>query len=380
MPSRARTWRRLGIFATPYLIIGSLLFLSLQYTGEFLPVRYVAWLQSKGVPFLYLPATSDHNFRLKVEAAKAIRPEVLVIGPSRANQFRSAMFKPMSFYNAGNSVYVLRDYQRMLEEMGAPLPRVVVFSLDFYFFNDEWDAGRGGYVSYDDVGAWGSAEHRTMLSQYVKFVKRNPLLLLPFRTDPYSGVPALGFQAAQRGKGFRIDGSIQYGDVLRGDFANAGVNPVAVDVRRVERGRRPFLFGDRLDTERLQDLSRLAEFARSHNVTLVGVTMPYAPEMVTAMDNSPRHEIWRQFLLPQTAQWFRSLGIVYFDFTRLESFGGRADEFVDGFHASETAILRMLLAMTRNPEFAGLLPRLERGELERKLQNATALEAYKNDF
>ncbi len=380
MPSRARLWRRLVIFAAPYLAIGLLLFLSLLYSGEFLPVRYVAWLQSKGVQFLYLPAASDHNFKLKLEAARLIRPEVLVIGPSRANQFRSAMFKPMSFYNAGNSVYVLRDYQRFLEEMGTPLPRVVIFSLDFYYFNNAWDAGIGENISYDDVAGWGTAEHRTMLSQYVRFVKRNPLLLLPFQTDPYSGVPALGLQATQRGKGFRRDGSIQYGDLLRGDLANAGINPVSVDAKRIDVGRRPFLFGDKLDSERLQDLDRLAKFARSHGVTLVGITMPYAPEIVTAMDKSPRHEIWREFLSSQTAQWFSSLGIVYFDFTRLESFSGRADEFVDGLHASESGVLRMLVAMMRKPEFSHLLPGVGRRDLELKLQSATPLEAYKNDF
>ena len=53
------------------------------------------------------------------------------------------MFRPAVFYNAGNCIYTQRDYRRMLEDIGNDTPRVIIFAIDFYTFNNDWDATFG---------------------------------------------------------------------------------------------------------------------------------------------------------------------------------------------------------------------------------------------
>jgi hypothetical protein len=101
--------------------------------------------------------------------------------------------------------------------------------------------------------------------------------------------------------------------------------------------------------------------------------MPFAPPVLNVIEGSPLYQAWREFESPQT-------GIIYFDFSRLESFAGHADEFADPFHPSEPAYLRMLLTMLREPAFRALFPKLDPSLLEARLKQATPLEVYRNEF
>ncbi len=108
--------------------------------------------------------------------------------------------------------------------------------------------------------------------------------------------------------------------------------------------------------------------------------MPYDPAVVRALNESPGHGSWREFQDNAFGEWLRGLGVVYFNFTRLETFGGRPDEFVDPFHPSETAYLRMLLNMLSTPAFRHLLPELRPQPLMHRLRSASALEVFRNEF
>ena len=108
--------------------------------------------------------------------------------------------------------------------------------------------------------------------------------------------------------------------------------------------------------------------------------MPFAPEVVRALDGSPHHEIWKVFQSDQTRKWLQDLGILFFDFTRLDSFGGKSDEFVDPFHPSEPAYIRMLLTMLCNPTFRSIFPKMNANDLKDRLGKSSRLEAFRNEF
>lgn len=74
------------------------------------------------------------------------------------------------------------------------------------------------------------------------------------------------------------------------------------------------------------------------------------------------------------------MGIHYFNVTDLSSFDGRDDEFVDAFHPSEPACIRMLITMLRDPAVRALLPGVDAAALGRLLASATSLEAVRNQF
>ena len=136
----------------------------------------------------------------------------------------------------------------------------------------------------------------------------------------------------------------------------------------------------RLDNAVLHEFERFTELARQKGITLVGVTMPFVPEVTRAIEQSTLYQAWRQFEGPQTKEWIRNQGVIYFDFTKLESFGGRPDEFVDPFHPSEPAYVRMLIAMLADPKFRALVPDLGINGLQERLKHAGPTKAYRNDF
>jgi hypothetical protein len=366
---------RLSGFLLPLVLIGLLVAGTVARTGELLPVSFVAWLQTFNRPFIYLAQFSDHTYRLKVDAARLLRPDVLVMGSSRANQWRSAMFNPQTFYNAGNSIYPQRDFRQMLEDLGDYAPRVIIFSLDFYTFNNTWDQ-RFALVSHGDLGALNSAETADISRQFLDTAKSDPLEFSLNPREPLYGVPALGLMAARNGSGFRIDGSYQYGGHILGD---PGVSLESA-VQRVALGEKPFQPGRQIDQEQRREFERFVDLARKKGVVLVGITAPFAPALVEALDRSPQHEIWRDFQKPEFSDWIRRQGVIYFNFTHLESFGGKADEFADPFHPSEPADIRMLLTMLREPAFRALFPKLDPLSLEARLKQASRFEAYRNEF
>jgi len=342
-------------------------------TGEVVPVRWVAWAATKHHPFIYLPRLSDHSFYLKLQAARLKRPDILVLGTSRSNQWRSAMFAPYTFYNSGNAIDPIKDFPRFLEEMGSPFPKVIIFSLDFFTFDNTW-AARFVNLAHGDIQG---AEYATLLKELVVQAWANPQILRK-PVDPAYHVPAIGLTASGYGNGFRLDGSFQYGQSLKsGPLAAIDV---ARAIHRIEIGEEPFLFSQALDAEQLHELKRFADLARKHSIALVAVTMPFPHAEIEAVENSQRHGNWKEFERQTFKDWIAGQGIIYFDFTHTESFNGNEGEFVDGFHPTETAYVRMLLSMLKDPRFKSLMPKVSEQMLVRRLQTATTHEVFRNEF
>ncbi len=294
------------------------------------------------------------------------------------NQWRSAMFKPNRFFNASNCLYTQADYRRFLEDLGSFAPRVIIFSLDFYTFNPRYDEFFKN-VSYGGLDGLGSSEIRRILRSLFADAARNPTILWPFQREPLYGVPALGLHAARTGTGFRIDGSYQYGAILR-QRPDAGSVSIEGAVARVTNGTVPFLTADHMNADRRAEFERFVSAARARGIKMIAITMPFAPQIQEALDRSTRHGIQKEFQNRATADWIRRLGVTYFNFSDLDSFGGLPEEFVDPFHPSEKAYLRMLLTMLRDPDVSEFLSDLDRTELERRLADAKPYEVYQNEF
>src|SRR6266508_6836051 len=118
--------KRLVLFVGPFVTVATLATLASISTGETIPVRFVAWLQTFNRPFVFLPKLSDHTYKLKQEAIRLRKPQILVLGSSRTNQWRSAMFRPEEFYNGGNAIFLHRDFARILRQFGDYAPRVII--------------------------------------------------------------------------------------------------------------------------------------------------------------------------------------------------------------------------------------------------------------
>jgi len=371
--SRSRLVRRILLYAAPYLAIGVVVAALGIRTGEFVPARLAAWEQSSGHPMLYLPRLTDHSFALKTAGADFQKPEILALGASRANQWRSAMFEA-DFFNAAQAVYTFKHYTEFLQHIEPNGPGVIIISVDFYNFSDDWndlfaDAQKKDLNPFD-------LQQLPVIS-LVKELVKNPIAVFDDDRDPIYGVPAIGLSAQRIGAGYRIDGSLQYGMEISGNFAGSVSTDQALE--RVTTGSSPFQFGDALSTQSFKDLSNFLDLAESRNIQVIGITMPYEPRLADALEASPGHGIWREFRGSKVQEYFQQRAVPYFDFSDIESFDGRASEFVDPFHASEPAYLRILLEMSKNTDVARLLA-LDAERLASWLDGSTNLEVFRNTF
>jgi len=361
----------------PYALVGVAATTVLEATGELISVDTVERLRAIGVPFIYQSKLSDHTYRLKLTAAAARQPQILVLGPSRMLQWRSAMFRPYSFYNAAQVANTQSDFRRFFDDVGYS-PTVVLFSLEFFTLHPTWDEIFRNR-SYADRGGLGSAEQATILRKLWPLVVEDPALLFRWPREPIYGLRAFGLRAVETGAGTRRDGSWHYGGIIAG-WPGQGVDSIEETLARIRVGAPPFPAADQLDPDQMQELERFARVARERGIRLIGITPPFSPEAAEALDRSPGHGNWRQFQSDATADWIRAQGIQYFNYTRLSSFDGRKEEFVDPFHPSEPASVRMLLAMLRDPTIRLWLPGIDENDLRHHLAAATRYEVYRNEY
>jgi hypothetical protein len=365
--------RRVAIFMIPLASVTIVVTCLAGMTGEIVPARWVAWAETKHHPFTYLPKFSDHTFYLKLHAAELERPDVLVLGSSRTNQWRSAMFAPYTFYNSGNAIDPLKDFSLFLERMGPPFPKVIIFSLDFFTFNNTW-AARFTNLAHGDIEG---NEYALILKKLATEIWSNPAVLRA-PVDPVYHVPAVGIFANSLGIGFRIDGSFQYGQQF--DSSGLEEDKIAGGIERIRQGEEPFQFASGIDAKQLDELKRFADLAHKHSIALVAVTMPYPHAEIEAVEKSDRHGIWKEFERQTFRDWIAHQSIIYFDFTHTESFHGNEIEFIDAFHPTETAYVRMLLSMLKDARFKALLPDISEDLLARKLRTATTYQVFRNEF
>src|SRR5438552_8112008 len=108
------------------------------YGGEFTPLRQIAAAQAEQTPLLYGRAYRDNLFAYKLIATQFRKPEVLVLGSSRVQQFRSLLFNKngTAFYNAGRATQSIYETRQFLEALDpSTLPKVLILGLDQPWFD-----------------------------------------------------------------------------------------------------------------------------------------------------------------------------------------------------------------------------------------------------
>src|SRR5690606_20825050 len=97
-------------------------------------------LQADEPLMVYLPVGAgvpEHN-QYKVLAVARSRPEIVVVGSSRATTFRREMFarQPEAFYNAATLASIPETVALLVSHLPAdPPPRILVLGIDPDFFN-----------------------------------------------------------------------------------------------------------------------------------------------------------------------------------------------------------------------------------------------------
>lgn len=342
-------WRKLIVFLLPFAAAFFALTGVLVYLGESMPLSWVVSLQQRDDSVLYRPMYGNRDQQFKLMSVNARRPEVLALGSSRILQFRAGFFnrRPEAFYNAAAPAWRLEQVADLLYSISEDaLPRILILAIDPPWFNDAYEGDTfPGAVS--DIEQMFLAD-RSVLQDILtgRDLGRPGFAPADYlrRAEPGgSGGLALGLRAIRDGHGFRSDGSEQYGDFLVAGWLwqpQMRENHIAM----MRRGEDMYVFGDTVSATALADLARLLDFAVEHDITVIGFLPAYAPDLWDRMIARGNHT-YVSALTPRLAAEFAARDFPFFDFSDGASVATGADEFFDGWHASELSNLRLYLKL-----------------------------------
>ena len=343
-------WIKLGIFLTPILLyLGSTMGLGFR-AGEFTSLRAVAERQAGSAPLTYGRAYRDNYFAFKLVSARVRKPRLLVLGSSRAMQFRAQLASrdPAAFYNAGGAVQGIFEVKPFLEGLAShdALPRILILGLDQPWFN----SNSPRVMIRNRMQAQLDEEETTPLNRALNVSKSIFLDMVKGQidprqvlagTDPHTGLPALGLSALLKGSGFRNDGSYQYGS-----FANPQPTPsrLAEGFQRLKDNSDHFAGGDRVGSPALRELESLLAYCRDKGILVYGYSPPYAPSICAAMATDGKHA-YLKASADSLAGIFARAGRPYADFSDPTAIGGTDGDMIDAFHGSERLYLGIFLSL-----------------------------------
>ena len=129
------------LFLLPIMLVISLFSAVFFASRENCNTREVALRMASGEPTLLGLAYRDNTRSMKHLIATEVGADVLVLGTSRAMQFRGQFFYTESFFNAGGGVASLQEVLFFLQNLPEDaLPDTIIVVLDQYFYNPTWGA------------------------------------------------------------------------------------------------------------------------------------------------------------------------------------------------------------------------------------------------
>ena len=334
---------KLILYALPFAIPFGLLCGFMIYSGEAMPLDWVARMQLSDEPILYRPRYGNRDLDFKVISANLRQPQVMTLGSSRVLQFRSLFFnqQPHAFYNGGAPAWTLDTVRQLLDRLTFA-PKVLIIGLDQPWFDDAYVPD----VLPDQVSDF------THLFQVNRSLMQDVFAGQSFdigrylaRVEPGHGGLALGLRAIRDGHGFRNDGSEQYGDFLVAHFLYPQ-NERQHHLDMLRDGQQMYVYGDTVSAKRVQQLTDLLIWCKARGITVIGFQPSFMPTLYQKLIADGNHTYVAKLdaaLSPLFAQY----GDFYFNFADSSKLGETDDDFFDGWHASEKINLRMYTQMLK---------------------------------
>jgi hypothetical protein len=375
-----RLLTNLTLFLLPLVLLLLPGFVVLHAAGEFMSFKRVGRLSRSSQPLLAGPAYTNYLRELKTYETNARRPEVLVLGSSRAGQFRSGFLKdPAAFYNASLATNSFISYRYFIESMGASVPDVVIVDmLQPYFgpanprfpviapnpFGGNGDRNRGSESDgerkwrsvFDDYvdgfnstigtffrdGAWWKV--------YADYAAGKYTLGDVFNTRD-SRVTVIGLRALTTSDGTRNDGSDRYGKILTSHIEQRRVQEdIAAMVAAVSDDAVSYDYGPEISSDAIEVLRQFLQSCKDRGIFVIGFLPPMPPALYKAMQARPNAVYAQSFrTLPATLRdIYTAYGFDFYDFEDPSPFGGSDREMVNPTHGSEKMYLRFFIEMAEN--------------------------------
>lgn len=310
-------------------------------SGELFSAKKLAQMQSKK-DIYYGSAFNQNAYSYKLELIKINKPDIVAIGSSRIMQLRKEMFTT-SFINAGGAVNDVFEANAFVDHiLSIYTPKVVIFSVDDWWFNEKSKSSIANNPKEDESSYITPEklinpfkmllEQKISFSDYVKIVTNFNIEYNAKHDDS----KLLGLSAIIKGDGFRADGSYFYGHIV--NAVNVEDYQFRETKRRISSGMDRFEYGDKISLSYWNRFVLTINKLKSNGVMVFVVMPPYANTIFDILDGNKNYMYMKELGL-------NIVSMGGYDFRSPKILGLTDCNFIDGFHASEVAYLKMIFSL-----------------------------------
>ncbi len=341
-----RFLKNILLFSIPILIGLAIPMITLFSTGEdFVDIDKVIEVDND---YLIGYAYHENNYNyLKWKAVNVKeRKEVLAIGSSRVLQFREKMFS-QPFYNAGYTVKNIQDFIPFIKGLSKDkYPKCLILGVDQWMYRKNKDSEVRDSCFWEN--SYSMIPQKSVLKKvYQSYFKKNVKLFYKSSDENFQKI---GLNAFVNGKGFRNDGSMNYGSLI-----NRVINKDSTladfefkdTFERIKEGSKQFGFANMIDTNNLNELNNLLSFCKQNNLFVIGILPPFA-DKVNEQLKSSGHYKYMDSIFEKSIDMFNKHDFELWDMKELSTFNSSDEEMLDGFHGSEVAYLKLLIHLASN--------------------------------
>jgi hypothetical protein len=345
-----------GILFVAVFLILIPIFFGLQayiffFSGESIGLDEVLNRQSRGDNMeLFGMAYSDQTRLYKLKLLESRNCNIVALGSSRIMQLRDHFFNT-SFCNAGGGATKINEFKLLIQKMleSGKRPKLVIISLDQYYFNSKWDNGK----SKIEPGQYDPEEnyYSIFLSNISKINSDYLEGKIKFGEISSKKSGYIGLTAVMKGSGFRNDGSYLYGDVIeKGGIKNKDYEDFNFKdtFSRIQKGTSRFEYGATVSDYSIDELDSFLDYCYKNNIQVIGFMPPFAKEVWGKIDEYKDEYKYMFGIYNQTKPIFDKYNFEVYDFSDLNKVNASNCEVIDGFHGSEKAYLRMVIYMADN--------------------------------
>ena len=279
--------------------------------------------------------------------------DIFVLGTSKVLQFRSNMFTT-TFYNAGYTIQIIEDFIAFLENIPESFtPTYLIIGLDHEMFNESWNLK----YSISDNNKWKNSFHK--YPKFITFIMTwkdiiNRKFGFSFRTID-KNIKYIGLNANVNNKGFRNDGSMNYGihvQKLLNNESSAHDYLFNDTFDRINKGISRFEYGNSIDKKTIFKIKELLKYCQKRGVKLIAFLPPYADSVYSKMIESGKYNYIKEIYIC-LKPLFEEFGFELYDFSSASLCTSNDNEMIDGFHGSDVTCQRMLIKMLENNSCLG---------------------------
>lgn len=283
---------------------------------------------------IYGSALNENYFKYRLAMVKKIKPEILMIGSSRAGQFRKKFFNT-SFLTTANGANTLREMEYFTKEvLKIYHPKVIIFIVDPWDFNPKYPNYQ--QAKYQGLSGTDIGFEKIFLSLKYIVERKMPIINI-FNKHSYfnatTGYSSMGIRSIVAGDGSFPDGSYMASSLIYN--ADYSTDREFLDtLKRIRNGENLFAWSKQIDSQRVMEFQKMIDQVRRNNIEVISIVVPLAPRVYQEMQKEKEKYAYIEQIKNEVGNLKFLLNPAIIDTNNCE--------FLDGFHPGDVAIARTL--------------------------------------